>query len=608
MDSCSIEKSITLSIIDKLSEIDYSKIVNSELVRPTEVENIIKQLSIYFNDNYSTKIQDYLDSINPREMGSYCLLEGMIPLMDSLNPHNRPDPYKGYFVTENDKGEELKHLAELNSLLVRSKGSKEIPLIERNKERGGVIVIGEKGSGKTLSQNKWLYDNNKKFEQNKIFWVRLDASKLLSIWKEATNLNIPNLTTPEEYIFGQLTYVFCKHFRKDLPKYSPFIGKIAQDISLSPQNNIPNTTKTKEQSRLFGSDFETLIKTAQKRCINTIIDYAYELERQIAISERTFDGEFERKDFKKATGRIPGTDSFLIKNVLLGSQKFEQNVNVGSKPEWVAMGKFIRDFIIKNNYYVLYIVDGLDNINFFFKERKDYIEKLLKLLYDFPLKLHGTSKNELLLLSVRDTTFESLRRVLMDGGEHPDNTKYKKVNNFYKIYIDTNNIVKPILNKRLKHFFNINPKYDDSFINVVLKTISDYHHIEDEARWNANIRCFLFNHLTLAKLITFRNFYFFANSKDKFDIKQHIDTFENINFFLNGELFVDEQIESKTSSEGSNVFNLFGYTNFESKPLYFIYSRILQLVRLQPHISKGQLFTKLSPIEYSEIDIESCIA
>lgn len=271
------------------------------------------------------------------------------------------------------------------------------------------------------------------------------------------------------------------------------------------------------------------------------------------------------------------------------------------------MGKIIRDYVVQNNYYMLYIIDGLDNINFFFKDRKFFLRMLIKHLYDFPLKLHGTSKNELLILSIRDTTYELLRKALTEGGDYLDSTKLKNVNSFFKIYIDTNNINKIVLNRRLKHFFKSYSKYNDCFLNEVLQTISDYHHKIDETRWNSNLRCFLFNHLNLAKLITFRYFYYWTNNQPNFDIKQNIDIFENVNFFLNGELFVDEQEEHKTGNEGSNLFNLFGYVNYAEKPFYFIYSRILQLVRLQPQISKEQLFAKLYLIGYLDVDIEFCI-
>lgn len=593
-------KELTAEIINSLVLDKISDQKVEEYFRPNENPEISETLQLNLDGVYTGSITEYLDSINPKEMNFHKDFEDNIPFTDSMNPHVVPYPLEEYFVEKvGDKN--LKHLDKLQNLLWKDKDSQVIPLIEYNRKRKGILHIGEKGSGKTFSQNIWIHRNNKIFEQNKIFWVRLDASKLLDIWKKSSSLENPNLTTIEEYFLGQMVYVFCKHFISDYPLKSELFVEIADKLSKSNSNKIRDSLfESQKQADASNSPYDIFAFYAQKKGITTIIDYLIDFERQIAIDE----GLYLEEGRKDVDDRIHTSKSFLISKVLADSQQFETDRYKGSKRDWIEIGKLLREFILDNGYYLFYIVDGIDNINYYHASQKNFIDKILSGLYEFPLKERDAHDNELILISLRDTTFESLKK--WKNEEHyDDRLLYKDVEAFYIIRQDSAGIQKPAFEKRINYVLSLT-RDSNCFMQKVMRTMLEHHTVPDESRWNSNIRCFMNNHLSLAKLITFR--YYFAGKPDNFNIKEQIDTFENINYLLNGELFLDEQSRTQLSNKGSNLFNIFGYIEKEiNLPNYLIYTRLLQIIKRKPNITDEKLFLLTNIFDFDDRDTKHCL-
>lgn len=40
-----------------------------------------------------------------------------------------------------------------------------------------IVLLGNKGTGKSITQNFWLHTHNEALEKRRIFWIRLDANK-----------------------------------------------------------------------------------------------------------------------------------------------------------------------------------------------------------------------------------------------------------------------------------------------------------------------------------------------------------------------------------------------------------------------------------------------
>lgn len=568
----------------------------SKCIRPLDTENVKNKILLDAGGRLVNNVADYLNQKNRDEIKLYRTFEDSIPLMGNLNPHYTPDPYKNYFISEIDN-HTLKHLTELNDLLNKNEG-RELELIEQARINHGILLIGEKGSGKTLSQNVWLYRNHTKLEENRIFWVRLDATKLKAIWDKTPSNS--EFITPETYLLGQMVYVFSKHFRKEMPNNSSLFIQIAEELSNDPVNHIKEPiTESKNQSALHSSE-ESFAYNADKRKYKTIIEYLKYFEERIAIYEGTYksNGRERIKDSEK----LHTAKSFFIEKVLLDSMK---NNETKLFTEWFTIARILRQFILENNYYLLYIIDGIENISFFFSERNNYIEKMLNLLFDFPLNNSNSqiSKNELLLISLRDTTFQTLRKIYNE--RYHDAYRDKDINRFLKIYQDTEKLAEPILGKRVSFMLDQIPTnlLRGCFMEKVLKVIKECNEIPDEKRWHANFRCFLSNHISLAKLITFK--YYFAGQPENFDIKEQIKIYEDDNFLLNGEVFYGE--DTSISNKGGHCFNLFNYIDIYNKPQYFLYTRIIQIIKNEPNIHYKKIVTIMGVMEIFSDDCKKAI-
>jgi hypothetical protein len=569
-------------------------------IRPLNDKNVLEKLKLNKEEKIFNTIKDFLFEVSQEDISAHLEMEKIIPLMDSLNPYKKPNPYKDYFVTHNENHKKLKHIEDLEKLLEKKRGER-IALIERATESGGILLIGEKGSGKTLSQNYWLYENNSKLEKERVFWVRLDATKLYDLWNELPDLNNANITTTKDYFYGQLAYVFCKYFRRDFDRYSKLFYQIANELSQSNENQINLVIQSKKELYATNSYIHTLSNRANSLGINNIYDLLLYMEKVSAIDENTYASDNKRKYPKD--NLVKYTKSYLIES-LKDSQKYSKTQ--GMKPLWVALGELLKDYITRHDYYILYIVDGLDNLNFYFKHKKPYLEYVYKFLYDFPLHNDGLSNQELVLLSIRDTTFVELKRHLFLNA-YPDSSKLRKISNFYQITVDKINVAGPILNKRVSFYLKRHSKYSKSKYAEILNYINSNNIIVDESRWNGNIRCNLFNHATLAKYLVFRLNYFFGNNKDKFNIKYEIEAFENINFLLNGELYYDSETLPLTSNEGNAVYNILGYNSKSGTKLYLIYARIIQAIVYKETIKYEDLMNLLTIFKYNELDIRDCI-
>lgn len=566
-----------------------------DFIRPTENNEISRKLQLYSNGRYFDWISDYLDYLQPKEINFLKFFESNIPLTDSMNPH-KPYDLKEYFVTEIENVE-LKHLSRLKEFL-KSKDNNSISL----RENEGILHIGEKGSGKTFSQNIWLHENNDILEENNIFWVRLDASKLIRLWDDSRVYNNPNLTTIEEYFLGQIVYVFCKHCFKEYPLSSNLFVRILEDLKNSESNEIEETNiKTRAQADLLNNEFDIFLYSAHKLGFTKISVFLKDIERQIATYEEFYKGPSKRVSLED---RLHKDKSFLVDRVLKDSQKYNSDRYKGSKNNWMTIGRFLKNFAIKNGYSFLYIIDGLENINFYNSSRKNYLERIFSDLYNFPLNRFNSDPNETVLISLRDTTYEALKR-MTHVGVYNDFNRFMNIESFTKVYQDTKGLQKYAFDRRVEYVLD---KYEgeDCFMQKVLRVMIENHEIPDEERWNSNLRCFINNHVTLAKLITFR--YYYSHKPKDFNILHQIKTFENINFFLNGELYVNELARSSVANNGHNLFNLFGFVDDDAEiPYYMIYSRLLQLINNRPNITEKKLYSILVLFDYTEENIAICL-
>ncbi len=546
---------------------------DAPLVRAIDLKHVQSELYMEGPSGLVKYVSEYLNDREIAEMQFYNSLNRFATLKDSLNPH-RDDEYSKYFVSFID-GNPTSQWRQLEDLMQKDSDGQ---LLLKTMAKGptGIFHIGEKGSGKTLTQNVWLYKNNKTLEENKIFWVRLDASKLERLWQDC-HVQQRRIST-EDYLLGQMLYVFCKHFQKGhINNYSPLFGEIADKLKADPINDISKPFADSKAKTREESEEEQLSFSAARRRIYSIIDYMVYIEKAIAVYENTYLGPNSRRnDWEK----IDPDKSFFIQRVLREAQLSE---NHGLYRVWRAIARRLRSFLLDNGYYILYIIDGVDSLDFFVRERNEIIEDMLGQLLSFPFGI-SNSDAELVMMSLRDTTYETLKEIYYSRGYCGD-PRYRDISGFHRIRQQSCNLFPHILKKRIEYMYG---KYgiDDSqcFMAKALKCIQQNNLIQNEDVWHSNFRCFLNNHLSLAKLITYK--YYFAGKPQKFDIKEQISIYEEDNFLLNGE--VVPCINTSRSNLGGHCFNIFNDTT-GANASYGLCTRILLLIKNNPMMAYSRL-------------------
>jgi len=557
------EVNYTDKILEVFKKMQPSGIGNEPItyIRATDDKEVKEKLSVRIKSNVITDdVFEFLDKHNEEEKIFYYKdVYNAIWAITHLNPREE-NKYESYF--------------HLNEELLQ----KFDKLLEKNKM---TFLLGKKGTGKTLTQNVWLYNNNKLLEKNKIFWVRLDVEKLYRyLWQEGAEI------TTEEYLIGQLLYVFCKRFKRTKyidddgkEKYtnSELITEIYDCLCKSDLNNIShNETLYKSQMNLF-NDAEIFFnqKLKETNC-STISDYLRVVEKLIAIYENTYQDELYRKnEFKRDRKK-----SYLLDKVFKPNGKVKTQNGYKETFQftiWIYLGKLLKDFILRNDYCILYLVDGIDNINFEDAQAESDYKKLLKQLLEFPLNDEKVGhNNELIFMAMRYNTFEELKK----NYNHYGKMSYFPMADKIRFENLEKEMANEILVKRIEYILNTSKHSNKTYMAEVLKWLKENHKtcpFEEDKTWNSNYRSLLQSHVKLAKYLTFR-YYWEKHNND--NIKRGVETHENINFYLGGEMYADDK-KITGDDDGSVCFNLFGFIDKEnhSRPLYFSYTYILLAIQ-----------------------------
>jgi len=149
-------------ILNKACSFEESK--QTEMKRATDDEDIIRKLSIRLEGgHFAQSTGEFLDEYHIDEMNCYRSIIDYIPIKGGLNPHKIPYPYD-YVVTQHSDKTDLVHIRRLDELLVEDDAGK-LNLFNIKH----ILHIGQKGSGKTITQNVWLYKNNNLLEKKMYF-------------------------------------------------------------------------------------------------------------------------------------------------------------------------------------------------------------------------------------------------------------------------------------------------------------------------------------------------------------------------------------------------------------------------------------------------------
>lgn len=502
-------------------------------------------------------IFDYLSNNSDlREMIKiYMEFEDLIIRIPSLNPHKEYLPLKYY------KWDETIH--EKFNLILKDINDSTFQKF---------IHIGPKGSGKTITQNCWLHENNTQLEKEKIFWVRCDVHKIYQLWNtllEPSGTAI-ELVTIEQYLSIQFLYVFVKHKHE-----SDLFKKIYSEIEHE------NPTFQTRQNR----------KNPFLKEENFILD---------GINEAYLNIQTEKGKSKDYSFSI-----HLIEAVLS-----RVNITRFAFDRWIDLSESIQVFILAKGYKIMQIVDGIDNVEFLNDLGLANYRKLIANAARFM-----TTKPEngvFRFISMRNETLTDFNCSLSYSTDPQNfNIHYRRIDHKTSCLND-------ISAKRIETYFDLMNKkstYQEKtllYIKILKKTfITQDKLYETSPFFNYNIRLFLHNKLALTLQILFR--YFQTNTD--FNIESfnsfYFNSFKR-NLFLNGRLFLDSKLTGFNNiTQGTALFNIFyyDYRISDSNKWYGLCStRIIQLLHRSNNITDTELIRKLETLfEYPKSIIQKCL-
>ena len=485
-----------------------------------------------------------LDSDDENYSQNYKKIHKKLFQSESLDPKNEYLPQK-YFVR-------TKVWDSISNELTR--------LIKNPDEDGEIVFLAcAKSTGKTLSQNIWIKENDALMESKKIFWIRCDCEKLVNLVK---SFGFNNTSTIEEDIIGnyfdiQFLSVLCKNYNSEV---RPFFQQIFQEI-------LGETISLR-----VSGDYKTPVYGEPVHILDVIKEY----HKRII--------EFKVKGYKYNYGR----------EVVLKSAIGKVNQKIKVFDDWCRMSKKIQKILLGKGYKFLRIIDSVDNYKKYDKNG-NYIE-----IYKFILEKicsfnHDYAENQIQEGSVAIIT---RKNTYWDYFAFYNQSK-REGRNRYIIngkLIDANEIQDKVSIQQRRYDFLKEDFPTSELLNVFKKVID--HRIPQQSFLYDFLNCdkhigfLLRNKFSLVPaLIYFRKKYDLNN--EKLDV--FIDSYLPSNLMLNGYFslnsFCHQEIEL-----GKMLFNIFYYEYEESKNKKWqglCCTRILQYLKNIEEIFKDDLIENI---------------
>lgn len=385
-----------------------------------------------------------------------------------------------------------------------------------------IFHVGNSGSGKTITQNCWLHTNNNLLEKKKIFWIRCDGQKLYELWAKYNDQSYDKdkHIGIREYLDIQLLYVFAKY--SDDPKrqlFSQIIEEIKQsDIKYA----IPDTKKA------------------------------------LAFRDRNFIEALEEEieKIKAVESSKPEGWSYAVDEIMLNSQ-MTVNYYQKSKLRWISLSRTLQDFLRKNGYKILKILDGLDNIDIATQSDEEFYKRMLIQAYEITTKKR--ERNVIYFLAMRDKTYEEFKHsysIQTDTMEHYlDKFKidheppcFKEISEERRKYIKQNN-----------EFTETHTTDDNTRFIKIVESIIQFERIGDKTlnqSYHGDVRTFLYNRLSLCLQVFYR--WKQLGRKDYDDYSKIIHLLKKRNKFLNGRFYLDSRYSPDYKrNKGEYCYNIF---------------------------------------------------
>lgn len=479
-----------------------------------------------------SKLSDYFDRSDKEFMKDYYSFCSVLPNKE-YNPRKKYQLLSYYVQTSSDAS--LEYIFDVKN---------------GESRRKNIIHVGEKGSGKTASQNCWLNNNHQRLLTEKIVWVRCDGHKLFQLWSKVKvpderkfdKRNMPDnyLLTIEEYLDIQFVYVLAKYGVHD--QEDSLLLQIAEFIRKE------NLTFAFPMSR--GDHSQFVERSAHELLLmyhDTIV------KNEVGEESRQFSYAFD----------------ILIKVAMETESQRE-------KRRWIALSKAIQKKITDHGYWVLRIVDGLDNVHINNDTSRAYYEYMIKEARSFICLT--PRKNTIHFMAMRERT-------------HLDITSEVTINNpnfssEVKQISQKTPDFKEILKRRIS-FIQGKSSGSGLFQRIILDIYNGIQENANELHHN-NIRDFLHNKLSLSLVVYYRIKQLGVENTS--DTSSYVKLLELRNRFLNGRLFLNTHKEWAylNKEPGLCGMNIFYYdldkyrTSAIDKWYGLCKTRIIQVLLLNP--------------------------
>ena len=291
-----------------------------------------------------------------------------------MNPHLEEYPPDKFFVESNI--DTKLYEAILNAI--------------EDKHRNSILHIGNKGSGKTISQNILLYRKNKEFERNKIFWIRCDCHKLYNLWRVQSSLHkLAYAVSIQEYLDIQMVYVLCKYYKKSNLLKEIFLGLKNEEIKFD---------------YLMTHDVDSDSKQYKKNV------FAYKFIEKLESEIESHENNNPQTNF-----------SYAVDKIMVGSFK---STKQRAKRRWIDLSLCIQTFMQKKGYKILFIADGIDNVNLSIPSSKPMYIEMKSQFADFVRK-RPKNLSQIHLASLRTRTLNEMQNLITESSDtfHYSNPK-----------------------------------------------------------------------------------------------------------------------------------------------------------------------------------------
>ena len=440
-----------------------------------------------------------------------------------------------------------------------------------------LIHIGEKGSGKTALQNCWLYENKDRLEDNRIFWVRCDAHKLYNLWLEfeedfdkeqsikehmerqesedysenenelgSTEGSITNrLVDIEQYLDIQLLYVFSKYAFNEQRNFLKNI--VAQIKRENPEFEMSNSRNTNSKRT------EKLYERIQD--LNDII-------------------------LKEEHAKYSGY-SYAYDHVMKNSLHFQQL----EKRKWIDTSLALQKFLAEHDYWLLKIVDGVDNVHINNEGSVKFYKHMLRGCYDF-MKRRPQEKH-LHFIALREKSLADIKtnQIGIEGGNGASFEESRVINKPAS--------VNEVFRKRFVYAFD-SLIQDGGIFRSIAQEVLEEKKEECNNYYHNNLRSYLYNKASLIALAYYRIKQLGIHNAS---IKSQVDNLSKRNRFLNGSLFLntrrywgDINLERGVCMMNIFYFDIDEYNCHDGDNWYgFCQTRILQLLMRKNQLTEANI-------------------